>query len=201
MALSISRGNTKLGRVMSVSLPPVKSCGSGLPCYGKCYAAKLARVRPVVRAAWERNWKAVMTGRTGYFSEIREAVLKAAPELFRWHVAGDIPDFNYLGRMCDLASDVPGTLFLAFTKKYDLLLNWLYDGQSEPDNLTLVASAWPGLTVPDEVLTGFPSAWMRPCKGYAPGIPEAAAECPGNCESCRICWNMLPGESVVFDEH
>jgi len=38
MKVKISIGNTKMGKIPSVSLPPIKSCGNCKDCASKCYA-------------------------------------------------------------------------------------------------------------------------------------------------------------------
>lgn len=42
MKLHVSKGNTKLGAVPSVSLPPIKSCGDVL-CIKDCYALNIMK--------------------------------------------------------------------------------------------------------------------------------------------------------------
>ena len=43
MKVSISKGNSKMGAIPSVSLPPITTCAAGCTCAKKCYAAKLCR--------------------------------------------------------------------------------------------------------------------------------------------------------------
>lgn len=198
--VSISDGNSKMGHVVSVSLSPVSSCGKALPCFKSCYALKLARLRPCVKAAWENNWKMAMTDRDEYFRQILHAVEKKKPRLFRWHVAGDFPDADYVKRAVILAMAFRRVRWLAFTKKYELALR-CSDTLDLAPNLTIVASAWPGLDMLEETLNAFPTAWMRDPKNPDPRIPARAKECHGDCEKCGACWNLVPGEAVYFPKH
>lgn len=207
-SVSISLGNEKMGKVMSVSLPPITSCGKGLPCYKTCYAAKLARLRPNVRDAWAGNWDALMRNRDVFFDAVYMAIMDVKPELFRWHVAGDMADYDYLLRMRAMAVRCPMRRFMAFTKKFDLLRlyakSWgtsAPSGTTRPGNLTLIASAWPGLVVPPDVRSKFPVSWMRSEKQPDRRIPADGYVCQGDCETCKKCWGMAPGECVVFDAH
>lgn len=50
--VKFSDGNTKMGKIPSVSLPAIKTC-IHCACNQKCYAAKLERLRPNVRAAYQ----------------------------------------------------------------------------------------------------------------------------------------------------
>lgn len=199
--VSISPGNVKMGKVMSVSLPPVKSCGAGLPCFKGCYALNMARRRSCVAAAWENNWKMVMTARGEYFSQIRSAIKKKKPELFRWHVAGDLPDALYLNSINLIAYFAGKTKFLVFTKKYDLLRLLKREGTVRSGNLSIVVSAWPGMYIPPDIRKTYPVAWMHDPKNPDKRIPEGAYVCQGDCFNCRRCWHMGAGESVVFHKH
>ena len=200
LKVNLSKGNSKMGKVMSVSLPPIKSCGAALPCFKGCYAAKLARLRPNVRAAWENNWRMVTTDRAEYFRQISDAIRAKPPGLFRWHVAGDIIDGDYLIGMLALARAHSGVRYLAFTKKAELIR--LFQAKiRHAENLSVVLSMWPGREVPAKIVKAFPTAWMRDHKDPDPRIPADAVTCGGNCEACGLCWGMKAGSAVVFDKH
>ena len=53
--VSISKGNSKMGRIASVSLPAGITCNPSAPCYKACYARRLAARRQNVRDAYERK--------------------------------------------------------------------------------------------------------------------------------------------------
>lgn len=94
--LTLTDGNSKMGRVMNISLPPRLSCDTSMPCFSarRCYALKHAYLPyGEVRAAWDGNY-AVWCGEgpAAYFGAVKEAVAERRPALFRWHVGGDIPD-------------------------------------------------------------------------------------------------------------
>ena len=199
--VSISPGNVKMGKVFSVSLPPIKSCGAGLPCYKGCYAAKMARFRSVVADAWENNWKMVTTDRVEFFRQITTFLLKKKPEMFRWHVSGDVPDFSYLTTINIVAKMADTTKFLLFTKKYDLLRLFKREGIKRSENLSIVVSAWPGMYIPPDIRKAYPIAWMHDPKNPDKRIPEDAYVCEGDCFVCRRCWHLGAGESVVFHKH
>ena len=201
LKVSISPGNVKMGNVPSVSLPPIKSCGAGLPCYRGCYAAKMARRRGVIASAWENNWKMVTTMRGEYFAQIVNVLLKKKPELFRWHVSGDLPDYLYLNSVNVTAHFADTTEFLLFTKKYDLLRLQKRERVKLADNLSIVVSAWPGMYIPPDIRKAYPIAWMHDPKNPDKRIPEDAYVCKGDCFACRKCWQMGAGDSVVFHKH
>ena len=121
--ISISKGNSKMGFIPSVSLPPIVTCANNCTCAKKCYAAKLCRLRPNVRNAYQKNLDILKNDIDNYFLQVKAAAMVS--KYFRFHVSGDIPDMNYLDRMVKLAQDLPGTTFLAFTKQYNFINNFL----------------------------------------------------------------------------
>lgn len=55
--ISFSGGNIKMGAIPSISLLPIVTCPGACfeTCAGKCYAAKIAALRPTVRDAYARR--------------------------------------------------------------------------------------------------------------------------------------------------
>lgn len=207
--LSLARDNTKLGRVLNISLPPPKSCDTSMPCFKKgCYAMKHCyTIYPNTRAAWDGNlevWR--VKGYIPYFSAIHSAIEKVRPDLFRWHVGGDIPAGHsaegeaYVSGMVATAHRFPNTKFLVFTKRYDLIrLNARRIRACK--NLNVVLSMWPGVKLSELTRKAWPLVWMRTKKDPDPRIPADAKECEGRCDKCQACWNMKAGESAVIDYH
>lgn len=197
--LTLMRGNNKLGKVLNISLPPEKTCDHNLPCYKSgCYGIKFYRMRPGCRTAWDGNWEMASKHRNDYMRQIHGAIISRNPDMFRWHVAGDIPDAAYLHDMIYIASWTPHTRHLVFTKKYDILLQTV---EYLPKNLNIVVSAWPGLELPEILMKKFPVAWMKDPKMPDPRIPKRAVHCDGGCSTCAMCWEIKAGKSVYFDKH
>ena len=196
--VSISPGNRKLGSVMNVSTTPGKCCPRGIPCASDgCYANKLIRRFSSTRTAWRRNEDLAKHHPDSYFSQIAAQVAKAKPRLFRWHVAGDILSTDYLRGMCNIAATNPDTHFLAFTKAF-VIVNRYEVREAVPVNLVLVYSAWPGMSFLNPHRHRV--AWMQ--DGSEVRVPKDAIECPGNCESCGMCYELdRLGRDVVFHKH
>jgi hypothetical protein len=201
MKVYISKGNTKLGAVLNISLPPILTCGKDVPCKKDCYAMKAWRQYPATRIAWRGNLDAYKESGDDYFDAIVNELRKSKIKLVRWHVAGEIPDANYLAGMMRVAEQLPNKKFLAFTKKYRLIGDAEYYWYSPPTNLAIVLSAWPGYFMPEGLMRRYVVAWMRDAENPDDRIPTDALACPGNCETCMACWKLKAGQSVVFDKH
>ena len=192
---SISKGNTKLGKIANISLPPVVSCPAGVPCATDCcYALKAYRLYPSAHAAWDRNFELYNDDATLYFDGVNRHIKQHKPDLFRWHVAGDIPDVKYYQHMIDVAIKNKDTKFLAFTKNFELPLGDLIG----TDNLAIVLSMWPGMDNPTHIHR--PRYWMQ--DGTEDRVPEDAIKCFGSCEDCGVCWNLKDlNRDVVNNKH
>ena len=195
--LTISKGNKKMGEIKSVSLPPIKTCANNCTCAKKCYAAKLCRIYKNVKQSYENNFMYYMDSPTKYFEGIKKAAV--TQRFFRWHVSGDIINELYLYDMVRIANELPGTEFLCFTKKYELV-NTFANYEDIPKNLHIIFSEWEGMEMYNP--HNFPVAHVI----FKGGEPLENWEiCKGNCLECALggfgCWNLKKGEHVAFYEH
>lgn len=203
MKIKISKSNSKLGLIPSVSLPPILTCRQACPCQTDCYALKGRYRFQNVKNNLSSNLELYITSPDQYFNEIKEAIDGGIVRYsyFRWHAAGDIVDEDYFIRMVKLAEELPHVNFLAFTKKYELVNNFIRVNGDLPENLNLVFSAWGNMLDVDNPFD-LPVAYVRfKDKNKNGFIPETALGCSGNCTSCLQCWSIKKKQSVVFDKH
>ena len=199
MSVSISLGNIKMGSIASVSLPSwitCRMCG----CWAKCYGHKLELLRPNVADAYMKNLEILQKDPDTYWREVEAAIMVS--RFFRFHVSGDIPDSKYLYKMVEVSSRNPHCEILCFTKKYEIVNEFMDHGGVIPENLHMIFSGWTGLEMINPY--SFPEAHVR----YRDGSTTArddALPCGGNCTECAKtdggCWVLKPGQQVVFNEH
>lgn len=197
--VKISPGNTKLGAIPSVSLPAVKTCRV-CDCNKKCYAKKLERIRKSVRDAYQHNLEVLTYNKDTYWREIEATIMLS--RFFRFHVSGDIPDRDYLEHMVEIAKRNPHCEILCFTKKYELVCEYLDMWSFFPDNLHMILSGWPGLPMFNP--HNLPEAHVIFKDGTTTARSDAV-QCNSNCSDCAMtdggCWSLKRGEQVVFHEH
>lgn len=196
--ISISPGNSKMGFIPSVSLPPIITCAKDCKCANKCYAAKLCRIYRNVKNAYQRNYDILLNNDLEYWHQVNKAV--KATKYFRFHVSGDIVDQHYFNWMVVTAEQNANTTILAFTKQYDIVNNYLDIVGYLPENLKIIFSEWPGMAM--ENPHNLPVAHVI-FKGQEPA--ENWKICGGNCTVCACrgvgCWELKPGEHIAFYEH
>lgn len=199
MKLHISPGNIKTGAIPSFSLPSGKTCSreACATCHVQgCYAAKLERLRPNVRNAYADNLRLVQEDLDGARCELNAFFYRpVAPRFFRIHVSGDFFSAAYLEMWLDVVRSHPNTKFLAFTKQFEIVSPYL---DNLPENFSLVASGWPGVPIPQQILDTLPVAWMQ--DGTENRIPPDAVECSGGCDACGFCW-ATRRQHVFFHKH
>lgn len=195
----MSEGNTKIGNVPNVSLPPRKSCaGCRKYCFKDCYAWKSYHQYPEVRHHWEHNYRHVKRNPRGFFEAIEQNLRRKKNwTFFRWHVGGDILNHDYFERMVVVAQHLPDKKFLVFTKQYGIINDYANENEIPP-NLAVIFSSWPKR--PLENPHHFPVAWMQ--DGTETRVTGEEIHCPGDCETCGMCWEIRKiGRDVVFDKH
>ena len=197
-SLSVSAGNTKMGAIPSVSLPPVTTCRADSPCKKDCYACKLCRLRPAVRNAYERNLDLYRQNPDQYFREL--SAYMTISQFFRVHVSGDIPDPDYFARLVKVARQNKGCHILMFTKQHEIINDYITGGGKIPGNLKIIFSDWGNWHCDNP--NNFPTSNVifkdQP-------IPENWKICGGNCFECVCrgtgCWTLKKGETIAFYKH
>ena len=196
--ISISRGNSKMGAIPSISLPPITTCKNCATCAKKCYANKLYKLYPSVKTAYDNNLRIVTEDRQSYFEQVKNTAMFTT--FFRWHVSGDILDVDYLDNMNKVARQCKATRFLAFTKNYEDV-NDYYKTHKKPRNLQIIFSIpFDGAEIDNP--HNLPTAAVI-LKGQEP--KNNYKICGGNCSECACkgvgCWELKKGETIAFYEH
>lgn len=104
--------------------------------------------------------------------------------------------------MVEIARELPLTGFMAFTKQYELVNEWIAENGPLPQNLQVLFSVWRGFDCPNPY--NLPEAHVAYRDGFHTARPDAF-HCHKNCTECCLmgegCWNLKPGEQVEIDEH
>lgn len=196
--VSISKGNSKMGAIPSVSLPACITCNPNAPCFKLCYAAKITRLYKTVKTAYENNLNILKENPALYWDQVRQAAQMA--RYFRYHVSGDIPNIEYFKNMVRLANELPSTNFLAFTKQYDIVNLFIVNGGIIPANLKIIFSNWGAWKCENPF--NLPECEII-LKGSKPALDWKI--CGGNCTECACrgigCWELKNNETIAIYQH
>ena len=200
LKVSISGSNSKMGEVASVSLLPFITCPGRCSdtCGAKCYAAKLAVLRPSVLNAYARNTAMAIYAPGEFWRQVRAAAAKVP--YFRFEVSGDFLNSRYFAEVVKTAQELPGTEFLAFTKRYEVVNAWIDEHGALPQNLHILFSGWSNLN-PDNP-HGLPETTVFEREEE---IQAQWKMCGGNCFNCACrgvgCWQAIKGDVIAFKMH
>lgn len=207
--VKLSTKVSKLGTsIPSINLPPIVTCRADAPCAkcteegGGCYALK---------GHWRyKNTQNVLWGNLYAYRENPKLffdMIVAQTTMYkfvRWFSSGDIVDEVFLKGMCSVARKNKTTKYLCFTKKFELVNNFLKGGGKIPNNLKIVFSTW-GDFIPENPYN-LPMTWVEFNKTSKRKednklIPVDAIPCTGACHQCQACWTLKKGQNVVFKKH
>lgn len=199
IALCISTGNKKIGRVMNVSLMPIMTCANCSGCSKLCYDIKACLQYVNVIDARIRNTVLLEKDRNEYFDRIEKKISRRRKnKYFRWHVAGDIIDLDYFSRMCEIAARHPDFVFWTYTKNYSIVNEYCkrYGKDFIPENLHVMFSEWRGMAMDNPY--NFPEFKVV----FKDEIPPRGFYCPGNCDICKTNnTGCLVGMTTYCMEH
>lgn len=200
LRVRISNSNSKMGNVASVSTLPFITCPGCCAgtCGAKCYAAKIANLRPSVLKSYAINTAIYLKRPDIYWSSIDLAC--KAVRYFRFHVSGDIVNKDYFNHMVQIARNNPKTEILCFTKRFDAVNAWIDENGEIPENLHVLFSGWTNLQ--PENPHNLPETNVIE-KGAEPA--DNWKICGGNCFNCACrglgCWTAQRGDVVAFPIH
>lgn len=198
-----NNNNSKLGR-QCISVPfPVSVCNPNAPCYKLCYAQHGCQAFANVQGAYHRNLRIYNNNADDFFEQLSNKIESLHLPMVRFFDSGDYPNKEFLIRSVELSKKFPNVKFMAFTKKYDLVNDYLDHGGKIPDNYNIVFSAWDkSWSVPNPYNLSIAYIKFKN-EDVTPEIPKNSFHCPGRkstCSVCKVCWNKKV-KSVYFDEH
>lgn len=201
--ISMNNKNSKTGVACLNIAFPVCSCRDDAPCKGGCYATKGCQQFAKVQAAYYRNFRIYNDNPDNFFEQVYYKIKFANLPKVRWFDSGDIPEYDFFVRMVELCKKTTDVKHMAFTKKYEIVNEYIDKNGKLPDNLNVVFSAWHKLwNVPNP--HGLAIAYVDfNDKSLNPEIPKNAFVCPGRestCSACGACWSKKL-KVVVFKQH
>lgn len=201
----IKAGNSKVSEYVAVvNMPPHFTCPADAPCRKDCYACKGRYCFNNVNLPQWQNFKWFVDNSTEFFQKIVDELTEADNlrpwKRFRWHETGDIVNAEYFENMVVIARLFPRIQFMAFTKKYAIVNNWIDNNGKLPKNLNIIFSNW-GLYGAGMNKHNLPCTYVHGVENDE-NIPASAQKCEGSCKDCNFkCWTLKKRQSVVFEKH
>lgn len=202
-----TNGNQKLGKaIFNINLPVIITCNPDAPCKRGCYATRGNFLYENVRKCQNTNLFAFIQNPKQFFDDIADQTKLCL--YVRWFGSGDMPNMEFFKGMIRVAKKNPKVIYLAFTKQYRIVNEFVAQGGKIPRNLKVAFSTWMEW-IPENPYN-FPTTWVRfdpnkKCEAelarFNQYIPKKAFKCPNKCANCLKCWQLKKGESVEFKKH
>lgn len=215
-ALSLPYGsNSKVGKAMTLSFPIEYTCDHRCECYRekKCYGCGGCYLFGSNQEKYTRNLKFYLNqGGRAFIAAVVDAITDGKVKRFRYFGVGDIPNYDFVGVMVEIARQCPGVEFWGYTKKYRLVNRWIDENGELPENLCIIFSHWmneDGTFFPMENPHNMPRSEFVPF-GMEDTIDlEHGHVCPcsdpdfiGTCADCEHpCSRLKKGEAMYLKEH
>lgn len=201
--ISMSNGNSKTGKACLNIAFPTCTCREDAPCRATCYANKGCQQISRVQAAYYRNLRLYNDDPDNFFEQIYCKVKFSGLPKVRVFDSGDLPSYDFLERLVNVCKRTPQTKWMMFTKRYDIVNEYIDKNGSLPDNFNVLFSAWHKLwEVPNP--HGLGVAYVDfDDKSLNPEFPKNAFVCPGRqttCSACGVCFSKRV-KAVVFHQH
>ena len=179
----ISKGNLKLGKLPSFSLPVLTTCPGKTPfCDQFCYGLKGMFILPKIKDKNERRLDASL--KNDFVPTIIKEIRGTKAPAFRLHVIGDFYSSEYIQKWIDIALELQEVILFGSTRSWrcDFLAEKLKEFR-DLENVYMKAS----IDATDH-LDPFSCGW-RVWSIEGKGVP-----CPHDdkvvedCASCGRCW-------------
>lgn len=201
--INMSNNNSKTGRACLNLAFPVCTCREDAPCKIGCYANKGRQTMANVQGAYYRNLRLYYEDPDNFFEQIYCKVKFSGLPKVRWFDSGDIADAEFFERMVELCKKTPDVKHMAFTKKYEIVNEYIDKNGKLPANLNILFSAWDKLwEVPNPHGLGMAYVDFTD-KRLNPDFPKNAFVCPGRestCSACGVCFSKKV-KAVIFHQH
>lgn len=219
--LHIQNGNNKTGKgIYTVNLLPgdkplklsngtvltniAGTCGGCCKnCKKDCYAVKYCKFHyNTCIPAYNDNTILARYSVDTFFTELQQFIDRNIVAVIRYHASGEIPSYEYLQHMRQIAIDNPDVKFYTYTKRYEWIEQNIKEDGMFPSNLVVNVSIWnnnyenpynlPEFIYDDRNETKLPHCPAYDNKGRETGI---------TCASCKICFKAKCGSKIAVYAH
>lgn len=201
--ISMSNNNSKTGKACLNLAFPTCVCREDAPCREGCYAAKGCQQMATVQAAYYRNLRLYNDNPDNFFEQVYYKVKFSGLPKVRIFDSGDLPSYDFFERLVNVCKKLPEVKWMMFTKKYEIVNEYIAKNGELPENLNVLFSAWHKLwQVPNPYGIGIAYVDFAD-KSLNPEWPKNAFKCPGRestCSACGVCFSKKV-KAVVFKQH
>jgi len=197
MNFCISKGNTKLGKILNISMPSYYSCpGRSKWCEKECYVLKYQKRYKVCERSYENNFQ-YSKDQTNFSDMIINKISKTCESIVRIHTSGDFYSEDYIDSWIKICSSLSSIKFWTYTRS--CVIPNLFEKikvLNKLNNIQIFLST--DITMPDPP-DGFRIAYINNDK-RANGFECLYEKNKKTCLECGYCYKTKKG-NVIFGKH
>ena len=175
-------------------------------CKTNCYAIRNQKFRSDTKNLifWSENTLLAKEYIEQFFNEIQNFINLNMISAIRFHSFGEIPSYEYLLKMVELAENNPFVMFYTYTKRFEWLEK-LLSHKSLPNNLTINVSIWHNnynnpYNMPEFIYDDFTDPTLQTLP-HCPAIDKNGHETGVTCASCKRCIYAKQGSKIAVYNH
>ena len=221
--VNIQNGNLKLGRgIYSINLlagdmPLTKKDGTQLTnvhgtcggccteCKSNCYAIKTQVYRNKNIPRWADNTLLARHDVNRFFDEIQSFIDNNIVSAIRYHSFGEIPSYEYLLHMVEIAKRNEDVRFYTYTKRFEWLEKCIETYGDLPSNLVINVSIWHNnynnpYNLPEFIYDDGTDAEVAKLP-HCPAVDSNGKETGFTCAQCKRCLKAKKGNRIAVYSH
>ena len=221
--LHIQNGNLKLGKgIYSINLlagdmPLEKKDGIQLTnvsgtcggcckdCKSDCYAIRTQIFRNKNIPSWADNTLLARFDVDRFFYELQTFIDNNIVSAIRYHSFGEIPTYEYLLHMVEIAKRNDDVRFYTYTKRFEWVERYIKENGNFPSNLVINVSIWNKnynnpYNLPEFIYDDGtdPDVANMP---HCPAIDKNGNETGFTCAKCKRCLKAKNGDKIAVYPH
>lgn len=173
-------------------------------CKSDCYAIRNQKFRSCYRniKSWSENTIIANSNIPQLVDELNNFINNNLVSVFRFHSFGEIPSYEYLIAMNEIAKHNCDIKFYCYTKRFSWLVDYItVYGEFSP-NLTILASIWDGnwdnpFELPEFIYDAKRNMQIPHC----PKVDINGHETGVTCAKCKRCFSAKRGTKIAVYPH
>lgn len=221
--LTITDGNKKLGKgIYCVNLlagdkPLKKKDGTQLTnipgtctgccdnCKSNCYAIRTQVFRNKNIPSWADNTILATQETETFFKELQQFIDRSMVAAIRFHAFGEIPSYEYLLGMVNIAKANPSVCFYTYTKRFNWIEKYLEENKDFPSNLIINMSIWHKnydnpYNLPEFIYDDGTEDYLKYIP-HCPAVDSNGHETGMTCARCKRCFSAKNGSKIAVYKH
>lgn len=205
--INLLAGDKPLTKLDGTQLTNINGTCSGCcsNCKKDCYAIKTQIFRNKNIPSWADNTILATQDIETFFNEVQQFIDRSMVAAIRWHAFGEIPSYNYLLHMADIAKENPTITFYTYTKRYSWLEKYLTEKGNFPLNLVINVSIWNNnynnpAGFPEFIYDDGTDETLKNIK-HCPAVDKNGHETGVTCSKCKMCLKAKKGNQIAVYAH